>query len=164
MPNFVADSVETTGLKWVAPAGGGKVLQVLQNTKTTSTSTTNTSYTDSGLSQTITPSSATSKILVLVASKNRAYGEDGTPSVNFRIVRDATELAVALFQSTVATSAAEDYMEFEDLASMCYLDSPNTTSAITYKLQMKVSGDPNESVSVSAGSSFSSLTVFEIGA
>ena len=58
------DSGETTGLKWAAPAAGGKVAQVVSTTKTNSFSTSSTSFTDiTGLSVTITPTLATSKIL-----------------------------------------------------------------------------------------------------
>ena len=48
---------------WTTPAGG-KVLQVVQATTSTETTVSTTSYTDTGLSATITPTSASSKILV----------------------------------------------------------------------------------------------------
>tara|TARA_R100000234_G_C4933270_1_gene149472 strand:- start:11 stop:268 length:258 start_codon:yes stop_codon:yes gene_type:complete len=43
----------------------GKILQVVSNTVTTNNTTSGTSYTDTGLSATITPTSSSSKILVL---------------------------------------------------------------------------------------------------
>jgi len=64
---LTADSTTATGLKWAAAAGGGKVLQVVYGSTSTSTTVSSTTYTDTTLSATITPSSATSKVLVLVS-------------------------------------------------------------------------------------------------
>ena len=86
---LVADSAEATGLKWAAPAGGGKLLQVIFAEYSTPTTVASTSYTDSGLSASITPSSATSKVLI---STNLAYG----------ISRSNTE--IGLGQNLVRTS------------------------------------------------------------
>jgi hypothetical protein len=56
---------------WATPAGGGgKVLQVVYGDTTTSTTIASTSYADTGLSASITPSSATSKVLVFCAQNN----------------------------------------------------------------------------------------------
>jgi hypothetical protein len=64
---LTADSSTATGLKWATAAGGGKVLQVVQDTSVDSTNTTSTSYVDSDLSISITPSSTSSKVLVIAA-------------------------------------------------------------------------------------------------
>ena len=71
---LTADSAEATGLKWDTVGGGGKVLQVVQATYSTATTIASTTYTDTGLSLSITPSDATSKILVIANIAGQAEG------------------------------------------------------------------------------------------
>ena len=54
---------------------GGKVLQVVQTTYSTVTGISNTSYIDSGITASITPSSTSSKILVIVSISGRVYSQ-----------------------------------------------------------------------------------------
>ena len=54
---------------WATPAGGGKVLQVVAGTTSASASNSTTTYADTGLTATITPSAASSKVLVLVSQQ-----------------------------------------------------------------------------------------------
>jgi hypothetical protein len=88
---LTADNSEVTGLKWAAPAGGGKVLQVISAVSTTSTTISTSTYTDAGISATITPSSATSKILVLVSAKLWSNGNSMT-AVKWQLLRDSTSI------------------------------------------------------------------------
>ena len=128
------DSAEATGLKWAAPAGGGKVLQVVSGTTTTgATVTSNTTYLDTNLTATITPSATSSKILVMTSQG--LFKEAQTNSaINYRLLRGGTTIvdivnAGILFQDTA--------LRLGVLQSLVYLDSPNTTSATTYKTQFK---------------------------
>jgi len=88
---LTADSSTSTGLKWAAVASG-KLLQVVQGTLTTSTSSTATTFTDTGLSATITPSASTSKILIMFSHNAGLYR---TASSNFnlwiKLLRGATD-------------------------------------------------------------------------
>lgn len=133
-------SYSTAVSGWVpADASSGKILQVVSTTKTDAFSTTSTSFTDiTGLSVSITPSSASNKILVLFtvqASHPNAGGD-----LNINLVRDSTSILVGTSGTLenvtgyTAQSAAYEIAMFNN----SYLDSPATTSALTYKMQFKV--------------------------
>jgi hypothetical protein len=159
---LTADSSETTGLKWATPAAGGKVLQVVQATTTTSTTVATTTYTDTTLTATITPTSATSKILIFVnqavyASRTNAAGS------TIRIVRGATTIFTP--DASAFDISYSDGANIGDMIPLTYLDSPATTSATTYKTQGRTydSGSSGQSVFQSSSSS-SMITLMEIGA
>jgi hypothetical protein len=163
--SIVADSAETTGLRWAAPAGGGKVLQVVMGTSTTSTSITSTSFVDSGLSATITPSATTSKILALIAQY--AYISDNTASAGtgYQLVRNSTAVYVVDRGGTYGAAIFAQNAPSVALYIVVngnYLDSPATTSAITYKMQAKVASGDN--VYFQHESQISTLILLEIGA
>jgi hypothetical protein len=134
---LTADSTAATGMKWAAAAGGGKVLQVVQGTTTTKTTITSTSFTDTGITATITPSSASSKILVMMSTVAYAFKAGTTTYVtaNGRLVRDSTTLITYNpYQQTEGASASGG-ISIINSVNMMYLDSPATTSALTYKIQ-----------------------------
>ena len=156
---LVADSATATGLKWAAPAGGGKVLQVVDATTTTTVTSTTTTYIDTGLTATITPSSASSKIMVL-GSVNGVFKITNNSGVGIKWFRGATELAkVSQYAGYTATSAANQVGS----VGFCFLDTPATTSAITYKAQFNSSNGSND-CEVQANNSMSTLLLLEIGA
>jgi hypothetical protein len=111
----------------------GKILQVVYGTTSTLASTSSTTYSDTGLSVTITPSSATNKVLVLV-SQNGCYKGSATSgnSLNLKLLRDSTE--IAKFSELIGLEAAVVY-QYLGSASVCVLDTPATTSAVVYKTQ-----------------------------
>jgi hypothetical protein len=122
------------------PAGmySGAVLQVVQATTNTNVSVTTGGYTDTTLTATITPTSSSSKILVLV-NQNFIMSNGGASQYGgIRLLRDST----VIFYPAEFSSAPVDYglgtYGFAGVygrASINYLDSPATTSAITYKTQ-----------------------------
>ena len=119
--------------------GGGGIIQIKQTFLDTATSTTTSgSFTDiSGMSVSITPKFNTSKIFVMITlgSISSAAGI----SVGFRLLRDST--AVGNAADTTLQSGFTNIYDGGDAnlfsASHNFLDSPATTSAITYKLQWR---------------------------
>jgi len=115
----------------------GSVLQVVNSKYATQVSTGAQSFSDTGLSASITPSSTSSKILVTV-NQYILFTSDTTSS---------RKAYVTLLNGTNVIGQQSEYY-FEDsnqpyahpvFHNMTYLDSPSTTSTVTYKTQQKVS-------------------------
>jgi hypothetical protein len=120
----------------------GAVLQVVQTQKTSVFSTTSSSYVDiTGLSASITPSSATSKILVSVVV-NASANPSGWYGGQIKLLRDSTDIAIG-DASGSNPRLSIDYSTNVSNATLIlpcplvWLDSPATTSSVTYKLQMR---------------------------
>ena len=115
----------------------GKILQVVQTFKGDTTTTTSTSFGDiSGMSATITPSSASNKVLV---SFTLHLSSNNSPVIIVNLLRGTTNIA----QPTVTDahpSTLQLWMDADRMVTQNYefLDSPSTTSATTYKLQWRV--------------------------
>jgi hypothetical protein len=152
----------------------GSVLQVVSATKTDTASTSSSTFADiTGLSVSITPSSASNKILI-IASINVSW-VNGTTKGGARLMRDSTAIAIgdASGSRTRVTGglyvATENYSPFT--ISSNHLDSPSSTSATTYKWQFssmdntgtiyvnRANSDPDAS---STPRTVSSITVMEI--
>ena len=152
---------------WAAPAvASGSVVQVLSTTKTDTFSMTG-GFTDiTGLSVSITPTSSTSKIFIIV---NLAMSSSATGGLNtFNLVRDSTNISQpATSPSFTGTMCA--YINAADVivpVGFNFLDSPATTSATTYKVQIKSNtGTQYINRRSTVDSAFTStITVMEIAA
>jgi hypothetical protein len=112
--------------------GAFRVLQVVSATTTTETSSSSLTYADiTDITATITPQSATNKILVVYMTAISKTAANSQSSVGIRFVRDATVIATwadSLYQN----SAVALFAPFTGV----WLDSPATTSATTYKAQI----------------------------
>ena len=158
---LTADSSTATGLKWATPAGGGgKVLQVVQTVSTTSTSNSTSTYAAAtGLSVAITPSSASSKVLIMVRHQIFISNANNDNSLNLRLYRDATNIHYYGTELGLISTTVKKQLE----ASTVYLDSPATTSSTTYSVQFAnyING---ALVAINDPSSQMTITAMEIGA
>lgn len=126
----------------LASGVGGKVLQVVSTEKTDTFTTTSTSWVDvTGYSVAITPSATSSKVYI---SCSYGIGSTGnTYATHIRLLRGATAISVGDLDG-VREQASGSHIGFATTAISMgiinFLDSPATTSATTYKLQMRVQG------------------------
>lgn len=118
----------------------GSVLQTKSfplTSEVVKTSASTNTFVDTGLSLAITPTLASSKILVMV----NATVSNNIGTLHFRLVRDSTVINVGnaegnRTQSSVSLrDTATPYGHMATVISMNHLDSPSTTSAVTYKIQ-----------------------------
>jgi len=126
-----------TGTAWVSISSpSGSVVQTKQTVLNTTTSTTSTTATDvAGFSVSITPTSATSKVLVTV---NLHVGFLSADDTSYLLLRGSTAISVG----TGGTNNISAYKRGNiisdtgmDTVDIVFLDSPATTSATTYKMQ-----------------------------
>lgn len=121
--------------------GAFRVLQVIQTVKTDTFSTASTSYTDlTGLSVSITPSYTSSKILVFA---NTAATISTSSIYSMQLVKDSTAIYLgATAGSRTLGSHASSVADSNAMnqGTIIFLDSPNTTSATTYKVQVRTVG------------------------
>jgi hypothetical protein len=107
--------------------GAFRILQVVTGTTTTQTSTGSATYSDAGLSASITPQATTNKVLVMAQIN---YYNVSTNKTNFNLVRGSTQINETNPLGGDANNIDAGFM-------LTLLDSPNTTSATTYKVQFK---------------------------
>lgn len=123
---------------FVAPSFG-KILQVVQTTKTDTFTTASTSYVDlTGLSVAITPSSTSSKVLVMTSTN--CSNVSGGYNTMIKLVRGITDVFIGDSASSRAQASAQSRLNDTNAGltlTFSFLDSPNTTSATTYKIQIK---------------------------
>lgn len=140
-----------------ATATSGSILQVATFTYATVATNSTTTPADTGVTLTITPQSTSNKILV-IANINGLK----TPAINtgcsLRLLRGSTELSLFSAFHGYNTSSTDTNISG---GSCTYLDSPNTTSATTYKIQFNRNGGSG-TVEVQNNSARSDITLMEV--
>lgn len=140
-------------------ASTGTVLQVVQGTYSTQVSSSSSTYADTGLTASITPKFSTSKILVSV--QHTACAKIGSNTfLTLQLLRNSTSICVFETAAGADGSSGNNYI---GACAIDFLDSPATTSSVTYKTQFR--SDSNiASVSIGYNSSVQSITLLEIAA
>lgn len=112
------------------------VVQVKSTAKTDTFTVSSTTFTDvTGLAQSITPTSASNKVLILAQISLGAAASD----IGVKVIRDSTDIYIGdasgvLVRTSIATSSSSGAMT---VGSIMFLDSPATTSATNYKIQLQ---------------------------
>ena len=163
-----ATSLDATKLTGNLPAisgasltgvSAGKVLQVVGATNTTQTSSTANSYSDTGLTASITPSSSSNKVLIIV---QQSIGKTAANTwSDVKLQRGSTDLGNVKSVCYTATSSPALYLG--SAIGYTYLDSPSSTSATTYKTVFRnVAASGSIHTQVDGGTS--TITLMEIEA
>ena len=142
----------------------GNVIQVVSVDYGTETSSTSTSFADTGLTASITPTSATSKILIIFTQQGCAKYTDAGNAVRVNLLRNSS--IILNVNDLGAYTGTTDTNNISMSAS--YLDSPSTTSSITYKTQFaaRISGNSVyvQQYGNNSGYTRSTMTLMEIAA
>ena len=118
-------------------AGGfpsGTIIQTVTAEIENDNVTTSTSYVDTGLTANITPSSTSNKIVVLICMPMNCTQDSTDVQVEYKVLRDSTALGDAVFGDHSGNSTRSDLWT---TAHFAYVDSPSSTSSLTYKVQHK---------------------------
>jgi len=154
-----AQSGNTGGLTWAEAGGGGKINQVITNYDVTERRTNSSSFTAAtGIDLNITPTATNSKILITFGLTLRSSSSNSIYSIRRTISG-----------STAALTTEGDYqgysrLEDSDKSYPCfmeYLDSPNTTSQVTYQIYFKNNSGGYAYIN-EHGSSYSHIRAMEV--
>lgn len=137
-------------------ATNGTVLQTTTGTTTTQKTHSGSTWVDTNLAASITPLSTSSKILV-IANQAGIWKQSSDTSCMLRLMRDSTEIS---FFTTAGYTASSAYNVVGN-AGVAYLDSPSTTSTVTYKTQMSAVFGFN-GIGVQNSSTMSTMVLMEI--
>jgi hypothetical protein len=153
-----------SGVPSTAKLPAGSVLQVVNAVYSTMMSKSGNTLSDTGLTASITPTSASSKILVLV-THNGCRKETSNTTLSVKLLRNST--IINAIEGNGGRTANTSTLHFGGI-SFCVLDTPATTSSVTYKTQF-LSTNNTDTVYINDGfdasnTTGSSITLMEIAA
>lgn len=154
---FIVDG--TNGLTYpnnTTQASAGQILQVVNAKYSTDSTFSSSTYTDTGLTASITPKFSTSKILVMVAINGQEKTND--TYAQFKLFRGTTEIAFVEYQGGYTGTTTTNSI---GATTIDYLDSPATTSSTSYKMQIRNAGGVG-AVKISSQNCVSTMTLMEI--
>ncbi len=143
------------------PAGvGGKVLQVVTATDNTQAENNTANPGNTGLTVSITPSSASNKIFIIVSQALGVMRNDPFHEAQLLLLRDTTVLQT--MRKRIDYASSQNTFN-SNAQSINYLDAPSSTSSLTYKTQFKCThGNNTERAFINYNSADAFITVMEI--
>lgn len=141
-----------------------KILQVVSGSHATAVSTTSTTFVDTGLSLSITPTSASSKILVLVSQPIYMDRAANLVEGAVQLVRGSTGLLSSGTRDLSIWVVGGTTVNLGSYYAATHLDSPATASAVTYKTQMRLSPTYGGSMIAQRDSARASIVLLEVKA
>ena len=144
---------------------GGKVLQVVEGTHTSDTFTTSGTFSDI-ISLAITPSATSSKVLAFASAQYNNYGNGSSnfPNGQAQIIDHDGNVLTRAYGNASGNQTGDSTDQWDSSISLQVLDSPNSTSAQTYKLQHKCGSGRFGLLGASTRLNGTKLTLIEIGA
>jgi len=140
-------------------ASSGVVLQVVSANYGTVLNVSTSTFTDTGLTASITPKFSTSKILVLINHSEVFKNADNSNNdIGFNLCRNGSQ--IVQFNSGLLYTATA--LRVGCSASYTYLDSPATTSSTAYKTQVKNGDNNGTSITVQGNNMPATITLMEI--
>jgi hypothetical protein len=159
---LTADSTTSTGLKWATPAGGGKIAQVIFASTAAGTDIASTTYTDTGLSATITPSATSSRIIIIAGQEWVAESNANTIKSYARLMRGATQIIDFGVVHSFDFPNTSGTRKNGSIKSLFYVDSPSTTSSTTYKVQGRINTIDDSRIIRCQNETFSTIILMEV--
>jgi hypothetical protein len=147
-----------------AGAAAGQIIQVVTATDSTQRTVTTSSYATASntLSVTITPASTSNKIFIILTT--RALAVNGVAW--FTLFKNSSNLITSGGANAIIPIPAGGGEGIADHICMTYLDSPSSTSALTYQIYMKNNGSGGEEARINTGygtdNTIGRITAFEI--
>jgi hypothetical protein len=164
------NTVQTDTLKSIAGVNRNSVLQVVNKEVTTNFTSTSVTFVDAtDMFLAITPTSSTSKIMVMFNTSALVSRTSTGNYMDFQILRDSTVVFRPGYNNGTGNllfgfnAGAATSMNIRGIVPLCFLDSPSTTNEIVYKLQTSIYVNSNSgSIEINNGGSKSTITLMEI--
>ena len=144
-------------------SGTGNVLQVVTGTDSSAANISSTSFVDTGLSASITPSATSSKVLVICSMHTFVYAGGDIPYAYLKLLRDSTSLTQFQVGTKGDAHENDNNSYLADAPTVAYLDSPSSTSSLTYKAQAQYSGTAGGYITTANSGQTESIILIEIG-
>tara|TARA_R100000353_G_scaffold174476_1_gene142531 strand:- start:28 stop:567 length:540 start_codon:yes stop_codon:yes gene_type:complete len=140
----------------------GKILQIKHASTSTEVSSTSSSYADTGLSCTITPTSASNTLLVEIIQNGCGVSGSEFAGLALKLLRDSTSI-VDPFSANVGYRHPDTHQNRIGATGFVYKDTTyNSTSAITYKTQLKADSGYGTVFTQVNSSHHSSMVIMEV--